>query len=770
MSAGQNARLSVLFRYNWRNGAARFAGYLPAEFGRKGTEMGLSGMVRRGSRCAVAALVAVAFLSRGATPVYAQRVFGLDTSSAANTNVSQAQWNAAFTSGWAASGIPSFQFAFVRSNHGIPATGGTDDNQVWQNIARATSAGMLVGTYNYDDADSNTGAVEANYYISRVGMYMKPGYLLPVLDLEAGAGQTQAALTQWSLDYINTIFAAKGINPIVYTNSSYNNDEVTAAVAFTNIASSPHTGNRTYQWLARPSGSLTTGQPIAAAGYPDPYGGWDPNFTTKAASIDPAVKPWAFWQNGSAHIDPSGPSGQQFLVDFDAANGNIEYVKDFLVPALWTNAGSGDWNTISNWNSDNPGYVAGNVNTGPAPRLPNNSNLDWVKLQNSGGGTVTISSGAQTVRKFYTQQPLNISGGSLSVSYIPGSGGQFDVPSEFNNTVTLAAGAAYSAHTTQIDSGGRFNINGGTVTFRSINLASNASNPGKIVMGGDVTLTPSTLGGTGTAVIRSTGSLAQAGTLDLGGASRKFTINDGTPLVDVTIQAAVTGAGGLTKAGAGTLQLAGFNSYSGGTIVSAGLLSVSGASATLGTGNVTVQGTTAGTSLTIENGVGDAIDDGATLSLMGGGVADVADQGYANLGAGINEFVHALSLSGVTQSVGTYGATGSGATHISDEYFAGTGIVSVVSLAGDYNVDGVVDMADYVLWRANVGHPAGTLVNDTTGAVVGEDQYNLWRSNFGNQLGSGSGSQVSGAAVPELSSIGLMMFGLAALVGRRRRR
>ncbi len=146
-------------------------------------------------------------------------------------------------------------------------------------------------------------------------------------------------LTTWALDYINTIFAAKGINPIVYTNSSYNNDEVSAAVAFTNTLSSPHTGERTYQWLARPSGSLTTGDPGAATGYPDPYGGWDPDFTSKSVSTDPAVKPWAFWQNGSAHIDPSGPSGQQFLVDFDAANGNIEYVKDFLVPALWTNSG-----------------------------------------------------------------------------------------------------------------------------------------------------------------------------------------------------------------------------------------------------------------------------------------------------------------------------------------------------------------------------------------------------------------------------------------------
>src|SRR5262249_4470943 len=258
--------------------------------------------------------------------------------------------------------------------------------------------------------------------------------------------------------------------------------------------------------------------------------------------------------------------------DYNAANGNIEFVKDFLVPALWTSTGNGEWTTIANWNSNNPG--GGTASTGPASRLPNS--LDWVKLQ-KGTSTVTLSSGAQSIRKFYTQQPVNITGGSLSIGYVPGSGGKFDLPSEFNAAVTLSGTAAYSAHTTQVDGGGgRFNINGGTVAFRAINLASHATNSGKIVMGGDVTLTPSTLGGTGTAVIQSTGSLAQAGSIDLGSATRTFTITNGTPAVDVSILAPITGTGGLTKAGAGTLQLSGADTYTGGTTITAGTLTVLG--------------------------------------------------------------------------------------------------------------------------------------------------------------------------------------------------
>src|SRR5262249_46899877 len=191
-----------------------------------------------------------------------------------------------------------------------------------------------------------------------------------------------------------------------------------------------------------------------AAVYPNPYGVWDPNFITRTASRDPAVNPWVFWQQSGTTSVPG-----MFVIDYDAANGNIEFVRDFLVPALWTNAGSGDWGTIANWNSDNPSYD-GTPQNGPAPRLPAydptngtlaNRRFDWVKLQNSGGGTVTISSGAQSARKFYTQQPLNITGGSLTIGYIPGSGGKWDIPSEFKAAVTISGSAAYTAHTTQVD-------------------------------------------------------------------------------------------------------------------------------------------------------------------------------------------------------------------------------------------------------------------------------------------------------------------------------
>jgi hypothetical protein len=79
------------------------------------------------------------------------------------------------------------------------------------------------------------------------------------------------------------------------------------------------------------------------------------------------------------------------------------------------------------------------------------------------------------------------------------------------------------------------------------------------------------------------------------------------------------------------------------------------------------------------------------------------------------------------------------------------------SLPGDYNGDGKVDAADYVIWR-----------NDPAGHGGNPAGYNAWRTNFGASAGSGVGA---GAAVPEPASLCLLMFGLLGAwlgVGRKR--
>jgi hypothetical protein len=96
-------------------------------------------------------------------------------------------------------------------------------------------------------------------------------------------------------------------------------------------------------------------------------------------------------------------------------------------------------------------------------------------------------------------------------------------------------------------------------------------------------------------------------------------------------------------------------------------------------------------------------------------------------------------------------------------------IVGMAGLTGDYNSDGLVDAADYIVWRKNFG----TSVRPYTGADangdsdIDNDDYNFWRTRFGSTAAAGAAS-ASAAPIPEPSA--LMLVGLAAWLHFWRRR
>lgn len=86
-----------------------------------------------------------------------------------------------------------------------------------------------------------------------------------------------------------------------------------------------------------------------------------------------------------------------------------------------------------------------------------------------------------------------------------------------------------------------------------------------------------------------------------------------------------------------------------------------------------------------------------------------------------------------------------------------------VGLAGDFNNDGIVDAADYTVWRDNLGGDESTLGGNGDGVgVVDNDDYALWAANYG----ATSGAVIT--AVPEPTAIVLLgLAGVAGLAARR---
>ncbi len=180
-------------------------------------------------------------------------------------------------------------------------------------------------------------------------------------------------------------------------------------------------------------------------------------------------------------------------------------------------------------------------------------------------------------------------------------------------------------------------------------------------------------------------------------------------------------------------------------------------------------GSTANISVTVSNianvvaaAGADELDYSATSS--GSISGSFLNQVDAALGSGN---VHQFALN--TSTIGTQ----SGAISVlSTSQGVQNGTINIplnflVVLPGDYNSNGVVDAADYVVWRRNSGLTGGaTYANgdgDRDGNVTIAD-YDIWRANFG-QTAAEFGAALA-TAVPEPAAWMLAAIGIC-LAGRR---
>jgi hypothetical protein len=86
--------------------------------------------------------------------------------------------------------------------------------------------------------------------------------------------------------------------------------------------------------------------------------------------------------------------------------------------------------------------------------------------------------------------------------------------------------------------------------------------------------------------------------------------------------------------------------------------------------------------------------------------------------------------------------------------FYDIGAYELGALAGDYNRDGAVNEADYVLWRNTLGSVVTRFAGaDGDGSgVIDQADYARWRSDFGAVSG-GAGSAIGAAAIPEPATL-----------------
>ena len=578
----------------------------------------------------------VALTTDAAAQSSGNRVLGIDVS-AWQGNISQTTWNNLRT-------VDNREFVFVRATRGgttgvdkraggFPSSDNTsftlsqryDDPYFVQNMNRATAAGMFAGSYHFARPDivsttTNSGGIansardEADHYLQMAGGFMRPGYLLPTFDLEAGDGiRTDNELAQYSIDFSNRIYEAMQIRPMIYLNGNYAHNVLGGASAARReqlakpAATQPSLAGPAFSgmWLARYVNQADPDSINVQSGHPNSglstvYGPWDDYGD---------AHPWVFWQYASTGRLASFNNGNSNL-DFNVLQGGMEYLADQLVPAVWWTDASGDWSTLANWNSGQsvsvpvraPDQLAAiGTQTMPVPRLPGapgtgptSGRYDTVILDRPNADiTVTLSSGTHDIRKLYLRETFAMTGGSLSVNYVP-------VPESTPMSLQVSAAASISgggrlaAHTIHIDAARTLTAEDATLTFETLRLDRGTA-PATLALRGDLNV----VGTAGrTATIGTTSGSAATGRIDLAGGTRTIHVADGTAAIDLALAVPLQN-GGLTKSGLGTMHLTAANTHAGPTTVAAGTLQVSHA-AGLGSSPVTVA---AGATLAVGSGV-----------------------------------------------------------------------------------------------------------------------------------------------------------------------
>jgi autotransporter-associated beta strand protein len=386
---------------------------------------------------------------------------------------------------------------------------------------------------------------------------------------------------------------------------------------------------------------------------------------------------------------------------------------------------------------------AGLVTVNAAGTLEIDGNETIGALQGTAGGAVVLTSGVLTT------------GDASSTTFIGVISGAGGLTKAGTGTLNLAGASTFTGATTV--NAGVVNVTG-ALASQSITVNSSASlrvDGAAISDAATVTLNDTgNLTLTGNERIGALASLNSTTTVTLGA----FTLTTGDA-GDDTFAGVISGAGGLTKVGTGSMTLTGASNYTGLTTVSAGMLTL---------GNNSTLGTTA---------VGTVVESGAALGLGGG---TTTAEGITISGTGVAGNGAIRFLSGGNTMTGTI--TLSAAAEIQGEGFASLSINGTVTGANhNLTFDTVASSQITVSGAINTG--TGTLTKTGTGTLdlagastfTGATTVNAGVVNVTGTLASQSitvnssaSLRVDGAAISDAATVTLSGTGNLTLTGAER--
>jgi hypothetical protein len=469
----------------------------------------------------------------------------------------------------------------------------------------------------------------------------------------------------------------------------------------------------------------------------------------------------------STTVDPADPgifwTSQEYVSSADHWSTQVtELITLQPNEARWADAAGGTFDDATKWQTANGG-------------LPLNADqLVFSRTTDLSGVSTTVTLPLQPPG-VYAYQAMSVRQGDL---YMDLAGNQLDLalhlevgPYNGQPRVTIANGTVNSVAgfiSPQPTSEGNLTLNNTHWTVADVTVGSAPTGCCGL---------PGTTGGIGTLSIENNSQLDVAGTLHIWN-SAAVNLVSGELHADTIQQVAPPlpgGAGfGLNFTG-GTLAVHKFD----GVLINSGGTLAPGGSA-IGTTDVNFDYMQlAGSVLAIDIGgtgsgqfdqltVGtNAIFDGALdVALFGGFTPDLSDT-FAIVQAGNIPITSLLNL--LTHSTFT-NITNKLVWHLFHDPTALT-LAVVPILPGDFNGNGVVDAADYVVWRKTQGQTGIGLAADSDfNRQVDLFDFLVWRTHFGQAVpGSGAGAGEL-AAVPEPGAFALTVLAIAALVAALCRR